>query len=93
MMKLCLAAATALTMMTGIALAQSLSLTTVAPGSSVPDPPLGSTTSERSTQRAFPGNGVVGQFWSSVAVQFPTQSDDVPKTVEFGHPVVDTASR
>jgi hypothetical protein len=93
MMKFCLAAATGLTMITGVALGQSPSPTTAALGSSVPDPTPGSTTSERSAQRTPSGNGAVGQFWTSVAVQSPKQSDDVPNTVEFGHPVADTASR
>jgi hypothetical protein len=79
-----LAAAIALTMIASVALGQSPSPTTASPYSSA------SVASERS---ATYGNGVVGQFWTSVSVQSPKQSDDVPKTVEFGHPVVDTASR
>jgi hypothetical protein len=70
--------------MMGVTLAQSSSSTTVSPGSS-----LGDTTNESTLH----GNGIVGQFWTSVAVQFPTKSDDVPKTVEFARPVSETASR
>jgi hypothetical protein len=88
-----LAATIALTMITGVALAQSPSPTTASPYSSTPDPTLGSTISERSTQRAFPGNGIVGQFWTSVRVQPPKQSDDGPKTIEVVQPMVDTASQ
>ena len=83
-----LAAAIALAMITGVALGQSPTLTTVSPGSVA-----GGITTETSIQPDAQGNGIVGQFWTLVAVQAPTQSDDVPKTVQFARPMSETASR
>jgi hypothetical protein len=83
-----LAAAVALAMITGVALGQSPSLTTASPGSVA-----GGITTETSIQPDAQGNGIVGQFWTLVAVQAPTQSDDVPKTVQFARPMSETASR
>jgi hypothetical protein len=88
MMKFCLAAATAFTMMMGVALPQSS--TTTSPGSTTP---VSAATSEKSAQPTYKGNGIVGQFWTSVKVQIPAQSDDVPKTDDSARPVSETASR
>jgi hypothetical protein len=83
-----LAAAIALAMITGVTLRQSSSLTMASPGSVA-----GDITTETSIQPDAQGNGVVGLFWTSVAVQLPSRSDDVPKTVQFVRPVSETASR
>jgi hypothetical protein len=79
-----LAAAIALAMITGVALGQSPSLTTVSPFSSA------SVASERNTD---PGNDAIGKFWTPAEVQWPASIDDVPKTVRFAPPVSETALR
>jgi hypothetical protein len=88
MMKFWLAAVTAFTMTLGVTFAQSS--TTTSPGSSTP---VSAATSQKSAQPPFTGNGVVGQFWTSIALQFPTRGDDVPKTVDSARQVSETASR
>ena len=85
-----LAATIALAMITGVALGQSPSLTTASSNSSVH---ISAATSEKSAPPTSVGNGIVGQFWTSKAAQFPGHSDDVPKTVQFPQPVSETASR
>ena len=84
MIKFCLAAATALTMMSGVALGHSSSPTTTSLHSS------DFVTSERNTD---PGKGVMGKFWTPAEVQLPASIDDVPKTVRFAPPVSETAFR
>jgi hypothetical protein len=88
MIKSYLAAAIALAMITGVALGQSPTLTTVSPGSVA-----GGITTETSIQPNAQGNGGMGQFWTTVNANFPTRNDDVPKTVKFARPVSETASR
>ena len=88
MIKSYLAAAIALAMITGVALGQSPSLTTVSPGSVA-----GGNANETSIKPAAQGNEVVGQFWTTVDAKSPTRNDDVPKTIQFVRPVSETASR
>ena len=83
-----LTAAVALAMITGVALGQSPTLTTASPGSVA-----GGITTETSIQPDAQGNGVVGQFWTTVDAKSPTRNDDVPKTIQFARPVSKTASR
>jgi len=83
-----LAAAIAFAMITGVALGQSPALTSAPPGSVA-----GGITTETSMQPDAQGNGVVGQFWTTVDAQSPTRNDDVPNTVQFARPVSETASR
>ena len=79
-----LAAAIAVAVITGVALGQSPNLTTASAHSSV------SVASER---RAIYGNGIMGQFRTTVDAEAPTRNDDVPKTVRFAPPVSETALR
>jgi hypothetical protein len=82
MIKFCLAAGTALTVMTGVALGQ--------PSSSIA---TGSPVSVASKPGTVDGNGIVGQFWSSPGVQLPASIGDISKSVQFAGPVSETASR
>jgi hypothetical protein len=56
---------------------------------------LGQSRTPATTSRAslVQGNGLVGQFWTSLATEVPTRNDDVPKTVELAPPASETASR
>jgi len=83
-----LAAAIALAMITGVALGQSPTLTSVSPGSVA-----GGVSTETSIQPNAQGNGGMGQFWTTVNTNSPTRNDDGPKTVRFARPVSETASR
>jgi hypothetical protein len=84
-----LVAAIALTMITGVALGQSPSLTTN---------PTGLEVRSRITETGIlepiaQGNRVEGLFGTAVEAEYPTRNDDVPKIVEFARPASDTASR
>ena len=83
-----LAAAIALAMITGVALGQSPTLTSVSPGSIA-----GGITTETSIQPNAQGNGGMGQFWTTVNANSPTRNDDVPTTVQFARSRSQTASR